>query len=75
MTLADDVIRARSDFDSADLGEFLSIVARVRDELRTSHTRKYLGEKIESARRAEPEKRRLACKKLLPYLEWYLADR
>ena len=75
MTLADDVIRARSDFDSADLGEFLSIVARVRDELRTSHTRKYLGEKIESAHRAKPEKRRLACKKLLPYLDWYLADK
>lgn len=75
MTLADDVVRARSNFDSADLGEFLNIVARVRDELRTNHTRKYLGEKIESARCAEPEKRLPACKKLLPYLDWYLADK
>lgn len=75
MTLVDDIIRARSDFDSADLDEFLNIVTRVRDELRTNHTRKYLEEKIESARCAEPEKRRLACKKLLPYLDWYLADK
>ena len=73
MTLADDAARVRSDFDSTDTAEFLDIVSRIRDSLRTGETKSYLAKKLDAARSATPAERRGACRNLLPYLDWYLS--
>lgn len=74
MTLTDDAARARSEFDSTDPAEFLDIVTRIRDSLRTGQTKSYLDKKLEAARSATPAERRVMCRNLLPYLDWYLSD-
>ena len=73
MTLADEAARASSNFDSTDPAEFLDIVSRIRDSLRTGQTKSYLDKKLEAARSAAPAERRRMCRNLLPYLDWYLS--
>ena len=73
MTLVDEAERMRSGFYSADLGGFLDLAERIRDELRTAPAREYLTGKIAAARSAEPAERRRLCRALLPYLDWYIS--
>ena len=73
MTLAGEAARVRSNFDSTDPAEFLDIVSRIRDSLRTGQTKSYLAKKIEAARSVAPAERRGMCQNLLPYLDWYLS--
>ncbi len=55
---------------SAD--DLLDILDRVCQELRTADTREYLRSKINAARNVTPQERHTVCKKLLPYLDWYV---
>ena len=73
LTLADDAARVRSDFDSTDAAEFLDTVSRIRNSLRTGETKSYLAKKLDAVRFAPPAERRVMCRNLLPYLDWYLS--
>ena len=73
MTLVEDAVRTRSGFESVGTDEFLDILYRIRNELRTPITQQYLDGKMAAIRSAEPAERRQLCKNLLPYLDWYIS--
>lgn len=73
MALAEDAERVRRNFDSTNTDEFLNVLSRIQQSLRTTSTRTYLDTKITAARSAESDERQKLCKKLLPYFDWYLS--
>lgn len=75
MTLAGDVERIRTNFDSTDTDEFLDVLSRIQQELRTPDTSTYLEKKITAVRSAKFQERQKLCKKLLPYLAWYMSGK
>lgn len=73
MTLAEDVKRVHTNFDSVDTVEFLDVLSRIQQKLRTPDTRAYLEKKITAVRSAQFEERKELCRKLMPYLAWHMS--
>ncbi|MXX20252.1 MAG: hypothetical protein F4Y82_01700 [Cenarchaeum sp. SB0665_bin_23] len=73
MTLTEDAERIYTDSDHVSVEEFLDVLSRIGNELRTADTKEYLEKKIIAVRSAEPKERQKLCKKLLPYLAWYMS--
>lgn len=65
----EDARRALAGYGSEDPSRLLDLLEEVVPLVRTGPVRRYLEQKIASAR-AEPS--REACAKLRPYLEWYV---
>lgn len=74
MSLLDNAQRLRDRFESAGSGEMLSLLDRICAELRTDDTRDYLRAKIDSIRHAAESERKVMCKELIPYVDWYISS-
>lgn len=73
MSLQDEVSKVQENFDSISADRFLDVLDKIRTELKSPVTSKYLQDKIDKVNfeSNEAEKKRL-CKSLTPYLDWYL---
>jgi len=61
------------DFDNVQTEEIVGILTIIKGELRTDFTRKYLTEKLDEIKQTSAQSKKLKlCKKLKPYLDWYL---
>lgn len=74
MSLLDDAQRLRDGFESAGSDDLLSLLDRICAELRTDDTRDYLRAKIDSIRNAAESERKVMCKDLIPYVDWYISS-
>ncbi len=73
MSLQNEISEIRDNFDSVLSDKFLKVLAKIKLELKSPLTSKYLQGKIEKIKDEsdESEKKKL-CKSLMPYLDWYL---
>ena len=73
MTLEEEIIMIKNDFESVSSDEFFKILNKIMPEFKSKLIAEYLHGKIQKilALGVESEKRK-QCKALMPYLDWCL---
>ena len=74
MPLLDDARRLRKSFESAGPDELLGLLEQICAQLRTDETRDYLRAKMDSIRNTAESERKVMCKDLIPYVDWYISS-
>lgn len=74
MTLLDDAQNLRTRYESTGSDDLLSLLDRICTELRTADTQNYLRAKIDSIRHSAESERKVMCKELIPYIDWYISS-
>lgn len=73
MTLEEEIIKIKNNFESVSSDKILEILNKIMPEFKSKLTSEYLQGKIQKILElgVESEKKK-QCKALMPYLDWYL---
>lgn len=73
MTLEEQARQVLNDFENTPSEKILLVLGEIQTHFKSNLTRDYLDGKIQTIKESKTEEeRKILCKNLVPYLDWYL---